>query len=63
MGWKTWIVSWALGQLIALLTRYEDEIVAFINKKVDLPRMDEANEAKLIRSILEAIRLFVRGER
>ena len=60
---KKFIITWALGQIIALLTTKEEEIVSFINEKVDLPRLDEQDEAKLFRSIIGAIRLFVKGEK
>jgi len=59
---KTMILSWALGQLIVMLAKYEDSIVEYVNKKVNIPRLDEEDEAKVYRSILRAIQMFVKGE-
>jgi len=58
---KKWILTWAIGQLLVFLTRDQEKIVAYVNSKVDIPRMSEEDEARMYRSILEAIRVLVKG--
>ena len=58
---KQWLIAWALGQLIAIITKDEQAIVAYLNKKVDLPKLSEEQEAKLFTSILKGLKSFIQG--
>jgi len=60
---KAWLISWALGQLIAIITKDELKIVKYVNSKVDIPRLDENEEAKVFLSILRGLKMFIQGKK
>ena len=58
---KVWLINWALEQLITRITLDEEAIVNYVNNIVDIPRMDEADEAKMFHGILRALKSFIKG--
>lgn len=58
---KKWIIKKALRWLVVLLKResVRNFVVQYVNKKINLPKMNEMQEERLIDSIYQAIVIAV----
>ena len=66
------IVKWAKGKIINVTMGYimrkvlsddfKNYLVAVINEKVDLPKLNEKQEARLIKALIETLAVYITPE-
>jgi len=66
------IVKWAKGKIINVTMGYimrkvlsddfKQYLVAVINEKVDLPKLNEKQEARLIKALIETLAVYITPE-
>ena len=53
------ILKFFKGMIKKVLVTKKEEIITFLNKKIDLPKLDEKEERKLLNNIYEVLIMLV----